>query len=190
MRGAADFRDSARPGWRRRASVPPPAGTACRGRRQLPAPAARCAAASSRRSAVASTSSVSASAGRDGSPRAHSCSRSAASAARPCSLLCTCKARKRCKVSFQATCSSSPKRAKRLRSPSHAANRAGDEARRRADQREALTRAGSPSAQRIATSPPSDQPSTVTGRVSCANAPSTAATIASSVHGVIGALCP
>ena len=138
VRGAAQFPHSARPGMAAASQRPAAGGqqrVAAAGNYQRRLRDARRVVAQigGREHARAS----SASAGRDGSPRAHNCSRSAASAARPCSLLCTCKARKRCTVSFQ-------QRAVRRRSaPGFLRHRvrpirAGDEARCRADQRNAL----------------------------------------------------
>ncbi len=67
---------------------------------------------------------------------------------------------------------------------------AGDEARRRRDEHEAADPRRLPRAQRIATRPPSDQPSTVSGRGSAANAEASAATTPSSVNACSGALWP
>ena len=98
-------------------------------------------------------------------------SRSAASVARPSSLPRTCSARKRCSVSAHDAANSSPKRASVVAliacgQPSPATKRGVVAAPARA----ARCAPASRSAQRIAHGPPSDQPSTVSGSRSSANA--------------------
>ena len=166
VRGARDRREDS-------ASAAPPRATrrrverapACRDRRRSPAPATAMRAAPARRSLPREhRQRCGEHAPAPGSPRANSCARSAESVARPSSLPCTCSVRKRCSVSVQATRELVAEARERRRRHRVRPAVASDERRRRAHEDQPRDRApDARCAQRIATCPPSDQPSTVSG---------------------------
>ena len=165
VRGAGDRPRSARPAALPRATRRPPRGASVSRSPATTSAGARSSAPASRRSIAAQRARATAvERRRPTARRARTAAcRSAASVARPSSLPCTCSVRKRCSVRRYATRSSSPNA--RSVSSRHRVRPvvARDERGVVATSTSRAIAIGARRAQRSATAPPSDQPSTASG---------------------------